>query len=518
MKTAVRLLCFALLTAAAQAHVGSSDVYVEGKAGPYQLFITVRPPQVIPGVAALEIRSETPGVRELHAVPVPIAGPGAKFAPVPDKLTQSKDDPQFFTGSLWMMAPGSWQVRVTATGSQGDGVMSVPVPSAALKTNKMQAGMGLFLSGLGLFLVTGLVAIAGASVREAKLEAGVQPNSTFKRRGRVAMGVAFVIVVAILWGGNAWWNSEARGYSNTIYRPMQMHASLDPNGLLTLKLAESGWLEPPEGSRRARRLSLSLVGNSVDDLVPDHNHLMHLYALREPGLDVVYHLHPDQVGPGTFHLRLPNMPAGTYRLYADVVHANGFPETPVAEITVPASLPGRALAGDDASGSATNWTQSSTTATSFTLPDGYRMLWLRDSAPLRAKVGMPFRFKLVDQQGNAPADMALYMGMLGHAAFVKTDGTVFAHIHPMGTASMAAMNLVENQTGKPAASNANSDMSGMDMSGMDMSHMDMSSKAAALPNEVSFPYGFPSPGRYRIFVQMKHGSTVETGVFDANVQ
>jgi hypothetical protein len=37
-------------------------------------------------------------------------------------------------------------------------------------------------------------------------------------------------------------------------------------------------------------------------------------------------------------------------------------------------------------------------------------------------------------------------------------------------------------------------------------------------NSVDFPYGFPTPGRYRIFVQMKHNTTVETGVFDANVQ
>jgi hypothetical protein len=35
---------------------------------------------------------------------------------------------------------------------------------------------------------------------------------------------------------------------------------------------------------------------------------------------------------------------------------------------------------------------------------------------------------------------------------------------------------------------------------------------------VEFPYGFPSAGRYRIFIQMKHGSTVETGVFDAEVK
>ena len=37
-------------------------------------------------------------------------------------------------------------------------------------------------------------------------------------------------------------------------------------------------------------------------------------------------------------------------------------------------------------------------------------------------------------------------------------------------------------------------------------------------NVVDFPYGFPTPGRYRIFVQMKHNTTVETGVFDAEVK
>jgi hypothetical protein len=41
---------------------------------------------------------------------------------------------------------------------------------------------------------------------------------------------------------------------------------------------------------------------------------------------------------------------------------------------------------------------------------------------------------------------------------------------------------------------------------------------APVTPEVEFPYGFPTPGRYRIFVQMKHDGTVETGVFDATVK
>ena len=39
----------------AHAHVGSPDVYVESQAGPYKLFVVVRPPMVIPGVADVEV-------------------------------------------------------------------------------------------------------------------------------------------------------------------------------------------------------------------------------------------------------------------------------------------------------------------------------------------------------------------------------------------------------------------------------------------------------------------------------
>jgi hypothetical protein len=222
--------------------------------------------------------------------------------------------------------------------------------------------------------------------------------------------------------------------------------------------------------------------------------------LRQPGLDVVYHLHPDAVSPGAFQLSLPSLPPGTYRLYADIVHANGFPETVVGSVTVPV-IAGRPLAGDDAAAIATPWQQSAAQSIEFVLPDRYRMRWINAPASLRAKQGASFQFELLDPNGHAPADMALYMGMLGHAAFVKTDGTVFAHIHPNGSISMAAYMKANEMP------DASMSMPVMDMPGMQMQQ---------IPNDVSFPYGLPSPGRYRIFVQMKHGQTVETGVFDTS--
>jgi hypothetical protein len=42
--------------------------------------------------------------------------------------------------------------------------------------------------------------------------------------------------------------------------------------------------------------------------------------------------------------------------------------------------------------------------------------------------------------------------------------------------------------------------------------------AATLPAQVSFPYGLPKPGVYRIFVHMKRGGQIMTGIFNATVE
>lgn len=305
------------------------------------------------------------------------------------------------------------------------------------------------------------------------------------------MTVTLAILVAAVLLGNRWWKAEAASYAGNIYKPLQMTPLLEQGNRLDLKLHDPGWLPQRQ----------------LDDFIPDHDHIMHLYLIRWPQMDMVFHLHPEPVDTGEFQLALPTMPAGDYHLYADVVHANGFPETLVASITLP-PIAGRPLAGDDAEGAAQPINGSTGTFTPyeerFQLPDGYTMAWeLPDS--LVAKSPESFRFALLDRDGKPPRDMALYMGMLGHAAFVKTDGTVFAHIHPTGTMAMAAFMMANPQTSM-GPSTQMADMPGMKMS------------AGSLPNAVSFPYGFPTAGHYRIFVQMKHGNTVETGVFDAAVQ
>jgi len=226
------IFLFIVMASAALAHVGSPDVFFEGDAGPYHLLVAIRPPVVIPGVAEVEVRSTSNDVQEVRVVPLPLRGPGAKFAPTPDIARRSKDDPQFYTGSLWMMGFGSWQVRVQAVGAKGKGEISIPVPALAVRSSTMQKGLGVGLFGLLMILVIGIVSIVGAGVREAQLEPGIVPSEKNRKRGAIVMAVTLVLMIVAVYLGNKWWNSEARAYAQHIYKPIEMSGSVGSGGRL----------------------------------------------------------------------------------------------------------------------------------------------------------------------------------------------------------------------------------------------------------------------------------------------
>jgi hypothetical protein len=84
-----------------------------------------------------------------------------------------------------------------------------------------------------------------------------------------------------------------------------------------------------------------------------------------------------------------------------------------------------------------------------------------------------------------------YMGMAGHAVFLSDDGSVFAHVHPAGSVPMASLAIAGDSMASMHQPPQNS--------------------------EVAFPYGFPKPGNYRLFVQVRRAGKVETAIFQAKV-
>jgi hypothetical protein len=475
------------------AHVGSPDVFFEGNAGPYHLYVTVRVPQVIPGIAEIQVRSASNEVQRIEIVPMRLSGAGSNLPPTPDVAERSKQDPQFFTGSLWLMEFGALKVRVAVEGSKGKGELAVPVPAFAQRTLPMERSLGGILGLLMVFLAIGLVFIAGAASREGSLEPGESPSPAKARRARIVMAVTAVIVLGILYLGKAWWGAEASNYKRGVnfFKPPVAETHLLNRNRLVIRAKG----QDPEWSKEVE----------MKDVIPDHHHLMHLFLISTPGMDRMWHLHPDRAEGGAFVEDLPNMSAGRYEVFADIVDKAGFPWTLVGQIDLP-EISGKALAGDDAIWTGAPLAVETHHQSVAQLADGGRIVWEKGSGPLAANAAMVFKFKVEDKDGNPAKDLEPYMGMAGHAEFVSSDMSVFAHIHPAGSASMAALELANGAPqGNEAATGDHAMTDGMP-------NPELSS------SEVSFPYGFPKPGEYRIFVQIKRAGQVETGVFDAHVQ
>jgi hypothetical protein len=456
--------CAAVQTSA---HIGSPDVFLDGMAGPYRLLVTIRPPHAIPGVADVEILTTSEDVDDVRIVPLPLTGPGARFAPVPDVAQRSAADPRLFTGSLWMMEAGAWQVRVAVTGGRGNGELAVPVPTLPNATLDMGPALGALLLALMLVLCAGMVAIVATIAREAGLEPGATPDPGRRRRGRIAGAIAASVVAAAVFLGNIWWGAEAAAYARYVYKPLEAQATVGSDGRLQLELKDPGWI-------RSRRL---------DDLVDDHGHPMHLFIVS-PTLDRLLHLHPAEAAAGTFVQQLPPLDAGRYELFADVVHGSGIAETATAQIET-AGVTGSPLSGDDS-----EWPSEAD------LRPGSgqgRIVWEQQGEPLAAGRLTIFTFRVEDENGQPARDLELYMGMPGHAVFVKRDRRVFAHIHPGGSVSAAALTIAASRPTEHGGLHA------------------------ALPPVVSFPYGIPEAGDYRIFVQVRRGGRVRTAAFDASV-
>jgi hypothetical protein len=233
---------------------------------------------------------------------------------------------------------------------------------------------------------------------------------------------------------------------------------------------------------------------------------MHMFLVREPAMDAFAHVHPVRADSASFRLTLPPLPAGTYRVYADVVHESGFPQTFVEKVVIPAapSSPAAPAAADADDSWRVGGGEAGRTAR---LEDGSTMTWERD-AQLAAGRETTLRFRVADPAG-APASLQPYMGMMSHAAVSRDDGSVFVHLHPAGSVSATAQQLfVQRERG---------DTTRTEDGRLVVRAPEHAMHGGGEPGVVSFPYEFPRAGRYRIWVQVKRDGRVLTGAFDADV-
>ena len=493
------LACAALVILAApdaRAHIGSPNVYFTGQAGPYAVRVVIRPPLALPGRAEVNVTVvEGEGVKQVRLLAAP-AGVAPEMLPPPDVASPVGGVAGLHAAELWIMAPGAYGVRVAVAGIRGEGETVVPLNAVNQAPAGMAPWLRVALGILGIALGGGAVLVAAATAREAPLAPGVAPSEADRSRGTVAGGaMAAVLAVAAVLGWGAWRRMDADYRSNQLFQPLPIAARAEVVG--------------PRRVVRLRALPDARGRAEWPRLVTDHGKLMHLFLLREPELDAFAHIHPRPVGE-EYVVTVPPLPAGTYRLYADVTQESGLSQTLTTTVALPEAPPSSAADPDPslAPDPDDSWNVAAAPpgpATAVPLLNGYRMSWRNPEAAGRPGEAR-LEFEVTDPQGR-PARLTPYMGMMGHAAVRRDDGAVFAHLHPAGSISMASQMVFEAAQSPPPSGTGG-------MAGMDHSRH-MAAHDAPAVSQVAFPYAFPRRGSYRIWVQVKLDDTVMTGVFDA---
>ena len=257
--------------------------------------------------------------------------------------------------------------------------------------------------------------------------------------GSLAMVVGGLVLGLVVWGGWTWWDDVDQAYRSRIYRPLDTSSDVAGSGserVLTLTVDDPTWL-----------------GRNWTPLMPDHGKLMHMFLVGDGDLSTFAHIHPTSADSRSFEVLFPPLPAGDYRIYADVVYESGFAETLIGTVSAPADSAEPHTDRSPARDVDDSWAELRPLGESrddvYRLPSGRQMHWEQEGASV-ADQETTLRFSLADVDG-APARLEPYMGMLSHAAVSRDDGSVFVHLHPSGSINLAAQMRFEREEGDGAS-------------------------------------------------------------------
>lgn len=208
----------------------------------------------------------------------------------------------------------------------------------------------------------------------------------------------------------------------------------------------------------------------VRDFVEVHERLYHLFVISQD-LEHYDHLHPVQQADGAYVVEVTLPREGSYRLYSDFLPLGAAPQV-VAGSLVTAGASGDLTAAAAHLVPDTAPRQAGDLRVTLTLPPG-GLVAGRDEM-LRYHVG--------DARTNEPVgDLEPYLAAFGHTLILSEDTLHYVHAHPLEFLPERH----ENSRGGP---------------------------------DLTFKALLPSPGRYRLWTQLKRHGVVSTVSFTVDVK
>jgi hypothetical protein len=500
-RAALRTATIVGIALVTSAHIGSRDTFFQGKAGPYELNVRVFPPDAVPGIAWAYVRTADADIDSIEVRPVYWKA-GEKGAPPAEKADTVAGQQGLYAQKMWLMSRGSYTIAIDVYGKRGPGRVSVPVMALATTRLGLSFPFALMLGAFGIILFFGLVSIVRAAASDSLVDPAVVPNNLDRRRGSLGAVIAAPILLVLIVGGASWWRGEDASYGQTIYKPLAADATVVSTGLgHTLRLA----IRDTSGQDLLRT-----------PLMPDHGKLMHLFMVKTQSMSSFAHLHPARDRSGVFVTAIPALPEGRYHVFGDFVLETGASYTVTTDVEVPAPVMDVISDPDDSWIYAAFGVPAAKGARSELAPDLALQWETADTLVAGRDVVLDFT---VRGPRNRIVSVEPYLGMAAHAVVIREDASVFVHLHPMGSMSMATMQAFELRNRGDTAPDGRLMLSHDSMPSMKKPRVaGPRAREPEFDGHFSFPFAFPNAGRYRLWVQVKKGGRVYTADYEVTVR
>ena len=491
MKIKVFIVLFFSL---AQGDIGHYNFTFEGKVFNNTIRALVKPPGVVPGVANITIKTFNQSIDSVKIQPIkwhgeisgyPHLKAGPQGAPPSELMNKLEHLGNFFEGELWLMDFGAYNINVELFKDGVSEIVNIPINSIATQINPMSFQTSIVLFCFMLLLLFGATNIITIAYRESTISYNNKVADGRIKQSKLVMLISFCILVCILYIGNEWWNDIEKSYRENLYIPMENEVQIISNNkqnILQIFFTDELWLN-----------------GMIPDLMPDHGKIMHLYLIHED-YSQLCHLHPNRndADNNLFEVVLPDIKYGKYYLYMDITLESGFSTTLINQIDYDV---------ENIQKIKYDYLISDIDDSYISNDFNYIIKWLNEKKYFNINEDINLTFQTQNLMGH-PTVIEPYIQMGGHGAILKNDHSIFIHIHPIGTISMASQELY-NQNDE------------IESSGICYFGSPDDSLKIYLEDEKSIlnfpPINLEQPGDYIMWIQAKSMGEIITHKFDFTV-
>jgi len=448
-----------LLPVPASAHgaspAGTPQTIVQG-IGPYELAVTMQVPKTLPAPLAVQIAPEQQ-FGEAVTVALWVVPVGAPL-PMPPTAQMVVTDATLAPAptQIPLNHPGDYELALRVSGSRGGGEARLPLtavtPPVSWVVVVMLGALGMFLAIIGGALGVRIV----MHRRRLPFPARTQPLLTGAMTGCIVIALGAFLATQFMPLGAATPATNAALYGRS-YVNVTLHTDAPDTRVgqpmqITLDVTDGG------------------TGLPVDDLVPDHNALMH-FVVMSADRGFFRHIHPARTAPGHYLTTITPDRPGDYTAYVEVMRQDSGTQVIARRFTV------GGMATDAQAGAAPGVGTRGMGDLSVAVTASHPIIRAGE------QVVLAFTFTA----GGHAVPLAPYLGMAGHLLATNSESTVFGHVHATDLA----------QATPP---------SGGFTGGFAVLTTAPPTPAPLAPT-VHFAYTFPESGHYTVWAQVKRADT-----------